>query len=297
MIGAPIARRFTLADAEAVEKFMSRGGSVLLLSSGGRPDRFGERAMFLYLGLGGTSQRLREAPPSWWPTWRRWKMATRRLEPADSGPLAGQVGGEALAGWFGVARPPRARVWLVDDEGSPMAFEIPQARGRLLVVNDATMWANGWIGNRGNARLLRATVEELLPPGEAVIFDEWHQGALDVEAAGSGAWVTPFELLVAHVLLVYLLAAWTLSRRFGPKLAPSRRRGEQGANVLGALSDLHVRAGHHREAAGRLVELARRRLARRGRDPSLVPDRDVTSGKELVSLAREIGKLQREREV
>jgi hypothetical protein len=89
---------------------------------------------------------------------------------------------------------------------------------------------------------------------------------------------------VSHLAVLYLVALWTLSRRFGPAWSePPAVTGTTGSFLLG-LGALHHRLGHHREAAERLLERVR----------ELDPGADLAGlgpadgPRELVALARRV---------
>ena len=292
VVACPLAAPFSYEDAEAAREWVLRGGSIVLLSSGDRPDPR-ELGLFLAHDLGHV--RTREDPPLRWSAWKEWRLADERLTslaaPGEEEPPRSLV---VLAGTHAVSRPGGARDLFFDEGGTPKVFELRRGKGRVVVVNNSTLWSNGWIARAGNASFLARVTARLTADGGKVLFDEWHQGVRVVSGAARSAVVTPFELLVAHGALIYLAAVWTLSRRFGPKMRSSPPRGRPGAAALMSLAELHHRSGHAPAAGRRLVEVARRRARRAGDAEEEIPVAFEGGVRELRRLARRIGELQRE---
>ena len=179
----------------------------------------------------------------------------------------------------------------LDPGGQPAIYWLRErGRGPVLMVDNATALGNGWLAEGENLSLLEALAERLPGP---LIIDEWHQGygAADPEGA---AVLRPAELVLVHLLLLYLAAIWTLSRPFGPRSRAGGAPRGSAARDLEVLASLHRAGGHAEEAGRRLLALVRERAGRRAEELGL-PERFEGGEAELLALARQVGALQAER--
>jgi hypothetical protein len=278
-----------------LSRWISAGGRLVLFSSGRHP---GPAEELLYSGLRLSVQDLGARAPLSWSGWREWTVEARRIVAASRRPAETPFPRAPLAAAqvTHIVRPTeRADVLYEDREGTAMIFRERIGQGWLLVVNDASVLSNDRIGEAGNLAFLEALAAEAAAGGEEgprLLFCEWLHGFR--EAGGPGreraealAW------LGLHVLLLYLATLWMLGRRFGP---PLREVGVPESSLrrdVGALAGLHHGAGHAPEAGRRLLELVRREGgSAQARDE--LPGRFEGGERELVDLARRIGRLQRE---
>ena len=150
---------------------------------------------------------------------------------------------------------------------------------------------NGWFARPGSGN--PAAVESLLAALDAdkgILYDEWHLG---IEDAASAAPTDPgarraLDVLLGHLLCIYLGIAWALGRRFGPVRAadpPPRTSVDRDLRALGAL---HARAGHAADLGQRLLDLAHRRA----RAPLDLPRTFSGGPADLLALARQVAALQ-----
>ncbi|MCK6507143.1 DUF4350 domain-containing protein, partial [Myxococcota bacterium] len=274
-------------DVGALRDWMGQGGQVVLLASGGRPTP-DEAA--LYAALGQRAVVDRADPPLLWWDWKQWRTETVTAE----GPAGHLV---ARRETHSLQLPRGAEVLYRSADGQARAWRLSQGPGALLVVENATAFSNALMAEGDNLQVLPA----LLGAGPAR-FDEVHHGHLLAAEADLSKVVGPFELLLAHALLVYLLALWAVSRPLGPVLArPGERQGSLFKDLQG-LGALHARAGHHQEAAALLLALAREAARRRGGaggERALVARVEAaTAGlggpEALLAAAQEVGRWQRE---
>jgi len=282
VLSPPFQVGWTDEDTRALHTWTGQGGTVLLLASGVAPDAE-EQALLSGLHLSAVSRRT-EAP-LWWSEWKVWRAAPAQLR-AEQGLPDGLV---QRAETHGIAGPAGAVPLLRDEQDRVLAFRLPQARGPLLVFDNGTALENELLAQGGNLALL----EQLLVEGGPAWFDELHHGHLEGGEAELATVAGPFEALLAHMALIYLLVVWTLSRRHGPTLA--RLQPPQGSvsRDLLALATLHRQGGHAAPAGRLLVELARAR-ARRGGHHADLPEAFDGDESAFVALARRIGLLQRE---
>ncbi|HXO41557.1 MAG TPA: hypothetical protein VN999_08925, partial [Thermoanaerobaculia bacterium] len=229
---------------EPIEAHLGRGGDVVLAYSGEaagaerlldawRWDRAGEVPL---------------APWQWWSfTHREWQ-----LRPAP-GAVGG--GGRPLRVWAPRALPqlgPAATVLFTTPEGKP-AVAVYRYHGGRVVVLPADALSNARLGEAGNADLLETLLRNL---GPRWAFDEIHHGLVTAPSA-QGPLGRAADLLLAHLVLLYLLVVLALARRQGPAWRePATVTGSAATFLLG-MGALHHRLGHHAEAARLLLRRAR----------------------------------------
>ena len=262
---------------EPIEAHLGRGGDVVLAYSGEaagaerlldawRWDRAGDVPL---------------APWRWWSfTHREWL-----LRPA---PGAAGGGGRPLRVWAPRALPrvgPAATVLFTTPEGK-LAVAVYRHHGGRVVVLPADALSNARLGEAGNADLLETLLRNL---GPRWAFDEIHHGLVTASAA-RGPLGRAADLLLAHLVLLYLLAVLALARRQGPAWRePATVAGSAAAFLLG-MGALHHRLGHHAEAARLLL----RRARELDRALQLPPDLDrqaASAGpRELVEIATQVAR-------
>jgi hypothetical protein len=257
---------------EPIDAHLGRGGDVVLAYSGEaagaerlldvwRWDRAGEVPL---------------VPWRWWSfTHREWQLL-----PA-SGVMGG--GGRPLLVWAPRALPqvgPAATVLFTTPGGKP-AVAVYRYHGGRVVVLPADALSNARLGEAGNADLLETLLRNL---GPRWAFDEVHHGLVTAPAA-KGPLGRAADLLLAHLVLLYLLAVLALARRQGPAWREPATVAGSAATFLLGMGALHHRLGHHAEAARLLL----RRVRELDRGLQLPPDLDrraATAGpRELVEIA------------
>ncbi len=277
----------SLEPAAAFEDHLRRGGDLVLAYSGAWGNA-GELVTLESLGLPLEEVRKSRLSPF---EWRRFSRQEWRLAPT------GLRGAPPIRIWA-----PRWAPELPKKGGAEVLYRSPRGgaaialvrryHGRILLL-PADAFANARLGEPGNAALLETLRRSL---GDRWTFDEYHHGLI----AGKGAPETAtlgrtLDLILIHLAVLYLVALWTLSRRFGPSWSePPAVTGSTGAFLLG-LGALHHRLGHHREAARRLLERVRE-LDRDADLPAELDRRAGTAGpRELMALAREVARRRRGR--
>jgi hypothetical protein len=257
---------------EPIDAHLGRGGDVVLAYSGEaagaerlldawRWDRAGEVPL---------------VPWRWWSfTHREWQLL-----PA-SGVMGG--GGRPLRVWAPRALPqvgPAATVLFTTPGGKP-AVAVYRYHGGRVVVLPADALSNARLGEAGNADLLETLLRNL---GPRWAFDEVHHGLVTAPAA-QGPLDRAADLLLAHLVLLYLLAVLALARRQGPAWREPATVAGSAATFLLGMGALHHRLGHHAEAARLLL----RRARELDRGLQLPPDLDrraASAGpRELVEIA------------
>jgi len=221
----------------------------------------------------------------------RWRSFMRRewlLRPVERG-------GEAAAGssppvriWAPRVLPqvgPGARVLYASPGGLP-AVAVFRYHGGRVVLLPADALANSRLAQAGNADLLEALLRNL---GPRWAFDEFHHG-LVTAGGGNVALGRAADLLLAHLILLYLLAVLALARRQGPPWHEPAPIAGSAASFLLGLGALHHRLGHHREAAQLLLRRARELDRGLTVSPDLERQTANAGPRELVEIARQVAR-------
>lgn len=260
--------------ARALRRHVSRGGSLLLAYSGG----FGpaEDAVLEELGL--PLRPVRSPPPVGPLEWRAESERIWRLRPESDGgaPLV------LPAPRWAPRAPEGATVLHRAPDGKPLVFELRRGGGRVVALPAAAL-ANASLDDGGNADLLEGLLAGL---GDRWWFDEHAHGLVAPNPAPGGDRLPrAFDLILVHLAVLYLLVAFTLSRRFGPAWRPRRTATGSVVTYLAGLGRLHDRYGHHRQGARKLVERWRQLHPRLPSPPAAAAD-SVADGAGLVALGR-----------
>ncbi|HSF41286.1 MAG TPA: DUF4350 domain-containing protein [Thermoanaerobaculia bacterium] len=272
-----------LDAAEPIEEHLRQGGDVVLAYSGERNTM--EWIVLEELGLSPEPARKLSLSPF---AWRRSSREEWTLRPD---PKLG-AGVRPVRVWpprFVPKLPKGAEVLFRTPGGDPAVAVVPRFQGRIWVLPVDAL-ANSRLQEAGNADLLETLVRRL---ERRWTFDEYHHGLVAVRDPQTVAFGRVLDLVLIHLALLYGVAVFTLSRRFGPAWdEPPVVIGSVGSFLLG-LGALHHRLRHHREAAALL-------LARtRDLSPDLAVPEDVArkaeSGdpKDFVELAKTLARLKR----
>jgi hypothetical protein len=291
--------------ASALARRLAAGGDLVIAYSGGYDPR--EDRVLEALGIGLVA--VRDEPPLGPLAWRRdarlsWRlMPETGIEPgaADSAPAPepGAAAGTAVvalpAPRWAPRAPAEAEVLYRSPDGTPLVFALERTSGgkraRLAVLPAAAL-ANAGLAGAGNADLLEGLLAAF---GRRWAFDESAHGLAapgagdpDAERAGRA-----FDLVLAHLALLYLLAVAALARRFGPAWRePPVATGSTAAFLL-RLGALHHRLGHHRDAAARLVERWRELHPRHAVPAALARRAEEADADGLVAVARALARRDR----
>ena len=123
--------------------------------------------------------------------------------------------------------------------------------GRVIVLADPAVFANGLIAEADNARLIDNIIRLTLGPDRMVIFDDMHQGLTEI--FDPRAFVHDSR---AHISLAFLIGFWLLwiighNNRFGP-LAQTRTL-ESSAAYARALGGLYARQATSNDVVRQLI--------------------------------------------
>jgi hypothetical protein len=284
----PWQQGFSLESAEQLRGHVRRGGDLVLAYSGTRASA-AETVVLIDLDF-----PLREVrKPVWTPLgWRRFTREEWDLQPAVGRGRAAPV--RIWAPRWMPTVPKEARVLLAGPKGEPAVAVLERYGGRIWFLPVDAL-ANSRLGGAGNADLLETLLRRL---GDRWTFDEYHHGLAKSTAASTVAFRRILDLVLIHLVVLYMVGLFTLSRRFGPAWAePPMVSGSVGSFLRG-LGALHDRLGHHAEAARLLLSRARELdrdlvvpedLARRANTA------DTAGPKDLVELAGAVARLRQGR--
>ncbi|HEX7294858.1 MAG TPA: hypothetical protein VF251_03835, partial [Pyrinomonadaceae bacterium] len=163
------------------------------------------------------------------------------------------------------APPPEMRISAapvvhVADEQGPLLVDYPHGDGRIIILSDPYIVANGGIELRDNLQLAVNTIASV---GGLIAFDEYHQGrgvtrnALATYFAG-----TPVLPIAAQIVLLILLILWTRGRRFGRALPLAQIDRRSSLEFVASMAELQERSRAFDLAIENIYSRTRRVLAR-----------------------------------
>jgi hypothetical protein len=144
--------------------------------------------------------------------------------------------------------------------GRILLLDYPHGQGKIVVLTDPFMVANGGIGLKDNLQL----AINLLSGGDGVIaFDEFHQG----RGISRNAFVnyfagTPVLAIFGQAVLIVLLMVWTRGRRFARPLPLPVVDRRSSLEFVASMAELQQRARAFDLAIENVYGRTRRVLAR-----------------------------------
>lgn len=147
----------------------------------------------------------------------------------------------------------------------PLLIDYPHGRGRILMLGDPYIFANGGISLKDNLQLA-INVLDARPSAESpglIAFDEYHQG----RGATRNEFVayftgTPVLPLLGQMVLVILLILWTRGRRFARPVPLVQVDRRSALEFVASMAELQQRAGAFDLALENIYARTRRVLAR-----------------------------------
>jgi Domain of unknown function (DUF4350) len=141
-----------------------------------------------------------------------------------------------------------------------LLLDYPHGRGRIIVLSDPFILANGGIGLKDNLRL---TLNLLTSPEGVIAFDEFHQGRAITRNEFVNYFAgTPVLAIFGQIVLLVILIVWTRGRRFArPLPLPSVDR-RSSLEFVASMAELQQRAGAFDLAIENVYNRTRRVLAR-----------------------------------
>jgi len=149
---------------------------------------------------------------------------------------------------------------LFGDGAGPVALEVPQGKGNLIVVADGALFSNENLPRSENAVFLANLLAQSTRPGGTVLFDEYHHGDVASDNTAS-LWEMlgrPMQLALIQSSLAFAALLVLLSGRFGPPVPLARGAARTSADYVTSVASLYRRA----EASGTALETLYRQFLR-----------------------------------
>ncbi len=143
---------------------------------------------------------------------------------------------------------------------SSVLLDYPHGLGRIVVMSDPYVVANGGINLKDNVQLALNLVST---PAGMIAFDEFHQGhGITRNAFASYFAGTPVLAICGQIALLILVVLWTRGRRFGrPLPLPSVDR-RSSLEFVASMAELQQRSRAYDLAIENVYSRTRRVLAR-----------------------------------
>ena len=160
----------------------------------------------------------------------------------------------------GIQPPSPAPVVHLANGKSTVLLDYPHGLGRIVVMSDPYVVANGGINLNDNVQLALNLVST---PDGLIAFDEFHQGyGITRNAFASYFAGTPVLAICGQIALLILVVLWTRGRRFGrPLPLPSVDR-RSSLEFVASMAELQQRARAYDLAIENVYSRTRRVLAR-----------------------------------
>ncbi len=291
IISVPAGAPYAQADTDMLRRWLMVGGDIVVLLDPNQ-DAWRDRGVLDELDITRAKTAREAAPGALMDTLVG--EVTLQPGPDDDWHVDGPV--QMRAGVYASRPDPDDLRLAVNAAGDAAIIERTLHQGRVVVIEDRALLANAWFARAGtgNAALVEHVLDRL-DADRGVLLDEYHWGLR--EAVTDDAVVAnrrSLDLLLAHLMLVYVLVAWTLGRRFGPARAPTPPPRTSVERDLAALGALHARAEHSAELGHVLVDaVARTTPPAAFAAADLAGDLDGSPAS-FLALARRIGTLQRD---
>jgi hypothetical protein len=155
---------------------------------------------------------------------------------------------------------PAPVVHLEGPSQSAVLVDYLHGQGRIILLSDPFVVANGGIGLKDNLRL---AVNLLTGSDGLIAFDEFHQGrgATSNEFASYFAG-TPVLAICGQIIILILLMVWTRGRRFGRPLPLPQVDRRSSLEFVASMAELQQRAQAYDLAIENIYARTRRVLAR-----------------------------------
>jgi hypothetical protein len=143
---------------------------------------------------------------------------------------------------------------------APLLVDYPHGNGRIVLLSDPYIVANGGIGLKDNLKL---TMNLLAVNGGLVAFDEFHQGHGATHNPFVGYFEgTPVLAIFGQILFLILLVLWTRGRRFARPLPLAQTDRRSSLEFVASMAELQQRARAYDLAIENIYSRTRRVLAR-----------------------------------
>jgi Domain of unknown function (DUF4350) len=156
-------------------------------------------------------------------------------------------------------RSPAPVIHVADEQGA-FLVDYSHGAGRIIILCDPYIVANGGIELRDNLRL---AMNAITSSGGLIAFDEYHQGRGITRNAFVGYFAgTPVLPIAAQILVLVLLVLWTRGRRFGRPLPLKQVDRRSSLEFVASMSELQQRSRAFDLAIENIYSRTRRVLAR-----------------------------------
>jgi hypothetical protein len=143
---------------------------------------------------------------------------------------------------------------------SVLLLDYPHGQGRILLLSDPFIVANGGIGLRDNLQL---AINLLATSNGMIAFDEFHQGrGITRNAFASYFSGTPILAICGQIALLIILVLWTRGRRFARPLPLPKVDRRSSLEFVASMAELQHRARAFDLAIENVYSRTRRILAR-----------------------------------
>jgi hypothetical protein len=159
----------------------------------------------------------------------------------------------------GDERSPAPVIHVADEQGA-FLVDYSHGAGRIIILCDPYIVANGGIELRDNLRL---AMNAITSSGGLIAFDEYHQGRGITRNAFVGYFAgTPVLPIAAQIVVLVILVLWTRGRRFGRPLPLKQVDRRSSLEFVASMSELQQRSRAFDLAIENIYSRTRRVLAR-----------------------------------
>lgn len=160
------------------------------------------------------------------------------------------------------------------DKGGAVLVDYVYGRGRIIILSDPFIVANGGINRADNVQLALNLFGGL--DNNLIAFDEYHQGF----RVGGNQLInyfrgTPVLLLLAQFALLVLIVLWTRGRRFARPLPAAHIDRRSKLEFVTSMAELQQRARAYDLAVENIYARTRRALARIAGKNADAPAREI----------------------
>ncbi|HUS09057.1 MAG TPA: DUF4350 domain-containing protein [Pyrinomonadaceae bacterium] len=143
---------------------------------------------------------------------------------------------------------------------APLLIDYPHGKGRIILLSDPFIVANGGISLKDNLQL---ALNMLAPRAGLVAFDEFHQGYGTSQNAFAEYFAgTPVLAICGQIVLLILLVLWSRGRRFARPLPLPQVDRRSSLEFVASMAELQQRARAYDLAIENIYSRTRRVLAR-----------------------------------
>ena len=180
-------------------------------------------------------------------------------EPSDGEPASGPNSPTVIAAHMPPDVSPAPVVHLATSK-APLLIDYAYGKGRIVLLSDPYIVANGGIKLKDNLRL---ALNLLAPSSGLIAFDEFHQGHGTTHNAFIGYFQgTPVLAICGQIVFLILLLLWTRGRRFARALPLPQIDRRSSLEFVASMAELQQRARAYDLAIENIYSRTRRVLAR-----------------------------------